>query len=275
MVVVEGRKVLLGNLSLDQISLVVRFLMGERREDGVRATLVLGEVPSVVDGLGETADHRLALLGDGLSVGVLMAHHHDGFTVDGKLVVELGVATFEVADAAVKDVEGLSVLLDELSVVRDVTVVAVDVLVVVSDGLAGVVDALLETSNGLTESFGTDEHVTGLGNLQLVSVLTEEGAVGIESIDGLGELRGVGVSGGGRLVATVMVMARVVVVVVIVQLVVIVGEVAMFLGASGVTLSGSGSDFSLRFDLEGRSGSDKEKRSKYFHFSFDFTIYSD
>ena len=260
-----------GHLSLKEVSFVVGLLMGEGREDGIGTALVLGEVPSVVDGLGETTDHGLALLGDSLSVGVLMAHHHDGFTVDGQLVVELRVATLEVGNAAVKDVEGLSVILNKLSVVGDVHVVVVDSLIVVTDGLAGFVHAFLELGDGLAESLSTDEHVSGLGNLELVSVFTEKGAVGVESIDGLGELRCVGVCGGGGLVATVVVVGGVVVIVMIVQLVVVVGDLAVLavVGVGGTTFGSF--DLSFSVDLDGAGSSDEEKRSEYLHFSFDFT----
>ena len=40
----------------------------------------------------------------------------------------------------------------------------------------------------MAERLGTDEHVTSLGNLQLVSVLTEKSAISVECVDGLSEV---------------------------------------------------------------------------------------
>ena len=40
----------------------------------------------------------------------------------------------------------------------------------------------------MAERLGTDEHVTSLGNLQLVSVLTEKCAISVECVDGLSEV---------------------------------------------------------------------------------------
>ena len=63
------------------------------------------------------------------------------------------------------------------------------------DVLAGGADAGLKASDGGAESLGTDQHVTSLGNLKLISVLTEQCTVSVERIDSFGELGGIGVSG--------------------------------------------------------------------------------
>lgn len=123
-----------------------------------------------------------------------------------------------------------------------------DVTVVVRDVDLGVMDAVLEGSDGLAEGLSTDEHVAGLGDLELVAVLSEEGAVGVEVVDGLLEVGNRGVSRGGGLGATVVVMLGVVVVVVAVELVVWVDVVVITLH-----LGGSGS-------------SDEKRSSESFHF---------
>ena len=40
----------------------------------------------------------------------------------------------------------------------------------------------------MAEGLGTDEHVTSLGNLQLVSVLSEKCAISVKGVDGLSEV---------------------------------------------------------------------------------------
>lgn len=114
-----------------------------------------------------------------------MAHHNESLTVDSELNVELTVASLKVVDASIKSVESVSVFSDLNSVPSDVLIVVINALVVLSDFVSSVVDAVLEARNGLTEGFGTDEHVTCFGNLELVSVLTEESTVSVESTDSL------------------------------------------------------------------------------------------
>ena len=85
--------------------------------------------------------------------------------------------------------------------------------------MAGGADAGLEASDGGAESLGTDQHVTSLGNLKLISVLTEESAVGVEGVNGGIEFWRIGVSGRSWLIATVVLVRDIVVIVVTVELV--------------------------------------------------------
>ena len=181
----------------------------------------LGPVPLVVDGPGEATDDRKALIGDAAGEGVLVAQHDEGLSVDTELAVKLSVADLEIVDAVVELVEFSSVRDDLLSVVLDVGVVLVDVTVVVVDVDVGVSDAILKGGDRFTDSLSADKHVAGLGNLELISVLTEEGAVGIEGSDGLLKVGDLGVGGRRGLISTVMKMAGVRVVVMGVELVVV------------------------------------------------------
>ena len=135
-----------------------------------------------------------------------MAHHDDDLSVDGELVVEIVISVLKVVDLAVKGDQSVLVLNDLLSVILDVGVVLIDVLVIHVDVVAHVADAVTEGSNGLTKGLSTDEHVTGLHDLELISVLTEESTMGIEDIDGSAEVGHHWVGGGGSLATTVMVM---------------------------------------------------------------------
>jgi hypothetical protein len=67
--------------------------MGKRVLEGRKLWLAwaffLREVPSVVDWFFEITDNGIALVGDRFSVGVLVAHHDNGFTVDGKSIMKL------------------------------------------------------------------------------------------------------------------------------------------------------------------------------------------
>jgi len=89
----------------------------ERRESWC---IDIGPVPLVVVGLGEATDERKALIRDSGGIGVLVAHHDDGLSVDGELIVKRVVAYLEVVDAAVELVESPSVINDHDPVVLDV-----------------------------------------------------------------------------------------------------------------------------------------------------------
>ena len=75
----------------------------------------------------------------------------------------------------------------------------------------------------MAERLGTDEHVTSLGNLQLVSVLTEKCAISVECVDGLSEVGSIREGWRSWAVGTVVLMTWIVVIIVVVQLVVSVG----------------------------------------------------
>lgn len=122
-----------------------------------------------------------------------MAHHDESFTVDGELVVEITVTGLEVVNTAVKGVKSVSVLSDLLSVPGDLLIVVINSLIILRNLSSGVMNAVLKAGDRLTESLGTNEHVASLSNLELVSVLTEESAVGVESTDCLLEVGGSGV----------------------------------------------------------------------------------
>lgn len=109
--------------------------------------------------------------------------------------MELVVALLQIVDAAIENVELFSVLCNQLSVIRNVLIVDIDVLVIAVNVLSGGLHTLLKTLDSFAKSLSANKHVTGLGNLELISVLTEQCTVSVERIDSFGELGGIGVSG--------------------------------------------------------------------------------
>ena len=228
--------------------LVVGKRVVEGRE-GVEAWAVrIGPVPLLGNRSSKSTNDGDALIGDGAGVSVLVAHHDKGLSVDGEEVVELSVARLEVGQTAIELVESVKVLNDLFAVVLNIGVVLVDVTVVVEDVDAGVSDTVLEGSDGLAESLSSDKHVSGLGNLELVSVLTEKGSVNVESIDSVVKIGNGWVRWGSGLGSTVMHVSGIGVIVVVVGL-----------------------PSSLGF--EGSGCADKKSSGKYFHFKFCFVYY--
>ena len=82
----------------------------------------------------------------------------------------------------------LSVFSNQLSVIINILIVDVDVLVIAVNKLTGGLNTCLKTRDSFTESLGSNKHITRLGDLKLISVLTEESTVRVESVHGFGEL---------------------------------------------------------------------------------------
>lgn len=192
--------------------------MRERRKLSGCLARLFRPVPCVLDWRGKSFKDGLALLGKSVSVGVLVAHHNDSLAVDAELLAEASVARLKVVDLAVELVHSVSVFTDHVSIPLDLQIVSVNVLIVLAAFLSRVVDSVLEAGDRLTEGFSSNKHVTGLGNLELVSVLTEESSIGVKSINSLMKIRGGWVGWGSRLVTTVMLMIRVIVIVMIVEI---------------------------------------------------------
>lgn len=239
MLVVVGRRMVIVVISGDLV-LNVEVVM-EGREGSISGAGHLRPVPGVSNRLGETANDGHALMGEGLGVGVLVAHHDEGLAINGKFLLELRVSALNVVHGGTKSVELVSVLLDLTLVVLNVGVVLIDGCIVLANMDLGVVDAILEGGDGCAEGLSADEHVSGLGDLELVAVLSEEGAVGVEVVNGLLEVGDGRVGRGGGLGTTVVMMLNIVVVVVVIQVVVRVGE-ALSGGRSGDE-KGSGESF--------------------------------
>ena len=112
------------------LALVVGERMLEGRKFWLSWAFVLREVPSVIDWFLEVTNDGVALSWDRFSVGVLVAHHDNGFTVDRKSVMKLCVSLFEVVDTAIENVKLFSVISNQLSVIINILIVYVDVLVI-------------------------------------------------------------------------------------------------------------------------------------------------
>ena len=191
---------------------VVGLLVRERRQRFRSLARILRPVPCVIDRLTEILHDLLALLGHSVGVGVLMAHHDDTFTVHAELDAESRVASLDVVNLAIEFVHSISVFSDHISVVGNLKVVSVNVLIILAALLPCVVDAILEPGNRLTKGFSSNKHVSGLGNLELISVLAEESSISVKSIDSLMKIRGGRVGRRSCLVAAVVLVIRIVVV---------------------------------------------------------------
>lgn len=221
--------------------------MREGRKSSRRWARNVGPVPHEIDWRGKVLEDGCALLGESVSVGVLVAHHNNSIAVDAELLAQASVARLKVVDLAIELVHSVSVFIDHASVIFNLQIVPVNVLVVLAALLSCVVDSVLEAGDRLTEGFGSNKHVTGLGNLELVSVFTEESSISVESINSLMKIRSCWVGWGSSLIATVM---RVLVVIVIVMLVEIGSVFTVLVSVLG-------------FDGEGDSG--KKKSCGSFH----------
>ena len=103
-----------------------------------------------------------------------MTHLDDDSSVNVLFILELGILRFKV----VKPVSGVlkvpPVLVDLLLVVVDITGVLIDIRsVLVAEGLS-ILDSVLEVCGGKSERFGGDQHVGGLGDLELVVLSAKE-----------------------------------------------------------------------------------------------------
>ena len=124
-------------------------------------------------------------------------------------------------DAAVKDMKSLPIILNQLSVISNILVIDINILVIAVDILAGGLHTLLKTLDSLTERLSSNQHISCLGNLELISMFTEKSTIRVESIDSLGELGSAGVGRRGGLVTTVVVVLTITIVVMFIKLVVI------------------------------------------------------
>ena len=94
--------------------LVVVQLVVEGGQRSIGSTLVGREVPCEVERSVQSANERLALAGNGLGVGVLVAHHNENLAVDAKFVVKGVVAVLNLTNCVRDAVEVDGVLVDEL-----------------------------------------------------------------------------------------------------------------------------------------------------------------
>ena len=124
-------------------------------------------------------------------------------------------------DAAVKDMKSLPIILNQLPVISNILVIDINILVIAVNILAGGLHTLLKTLDSLTERLGSNEHISCLGNLELISMFTEKSTIRVESINSLGELGSAGVGRRGGIVTTVVVVLIITIVVMFIKLVVI------------------------------------------------------
>ena len=85
----------------------------------------------------------------------------------------------------------------------------------------GLLEAVSQASDGLAEGLSADEHVSSLCNLHLISVLTEEGTLGVEVVDSHLKLWYCGVRRRCRVSCAEVVMIGVNIVVILVQFLVL------------------------------------------------------
>ena len=75
--------------------------MRERWKRRILRAVDVGEVPAELEWLGHVANDWDALLGQFLSVRVLVAHHDKGFSINRHFTVQLAISGFQVVDSAV------------------------------------------------------------------------------------------------------------------------------------------------------------------------------
>ena len=61
----------------------------------------VGEVPAELEWLGKVADDWNALLGQLLSVCVLVAHHDKSFSINRHFSMQLAISSLQVVDSAI------------------------------------------------------------------------------------------------------------------------------------------------------------------------------
>ena len=126
---------------------VVRLGMWERRQVVVSVAGLVGPVPREIDRSSQPANDGLALFGDFVGVGVLVAHHDEGLAVDGKLVAEAGVADLEIVHGAIESIKSVPILRDLVSIPGDLLIVHVNLGVVIGHLPVGSVHAVLQVSD--------------------------------------------------------------------------------------------------------------------------------
>lgn len=179
------------------VLLIVRIALGvlvglgnvvvERRKVWAVWAGILRPVPSVRHRV-HIFENGPALVNEGGGIGVLVAHLND----DSAVNVLVGLEAIVVALQIGKSVSGLFevplVLLDLSLVVLDVTGVLINVRgILVAEGLS-VLNSVLEIGSGQSQGLGGNEHVGGLGNLELVVLSSEEGLSVLETFHLLGEV---------------------------------------------------------------------------------------
>ena len=75
--------------------------MRERWKRRIAGAVDVGEVPAELEWLSHVAYDWNALLGQLLSVSVLVAHHDKSFSINRHFTVQLAVSSLQVVDSAV------------------------------------------------------------------------------------------------------------------------------------------------------------------------------
>jgi len=185
-----------------RVGLELRAGVVEGRQVGVVRARRRGEVPGEGEGCGQVADHALALVGDLLGVGVLVAHHDQDVAVHCQQFVEGVVTFFDLVDVMLDFRKFFLVVFEDLTGVGQHGQVPVDVFIVVLAVGTNVVQTPLDAFERRTQGLCGNEHVGGLANLQLVAVLSEERAFDVKRIDSFTEVGDIGEGGrGGAAVA--------------------------------------------------------------------------
>ena len=75
--------------------------MRERWKRRILRAVDVGEVPAELEWLGHVANDWDALLGQFLSVRVLVAHHDKSFSINRHFSVQLAISSLQVVDSAI------------------------------------------------------------------------------------------------------------------------------------------------------------------------------
>lgn len=205
----------------------------EGRDGSIGRAIVSWEAPSVGDRLKEAANDRLALGGYGLRVGVLVAHHHEYIAVEGELVMELAVASLDSFERRSNVLEFRVVIADQILNVAVCFGVVLESLVVFPNVALGSIKTLLQVLDRLAQSLCADEHISSLGHLELITVLSEQCAVWVKSLNGSSQAWNIRIGRRGRGLTSVVAMLRVQVVVAGIELRVLRDDACLDAGREG------------------------------------------
>ena len=165
-----------------------------------------------------------------------MAHLNNNSAINVLFTLEVGIIMFQVVESFSCLLKGPSILLNLVLVVIDVTLVLINIRGVLVAKSLCVLNSVLQVGGRQTKGFGGNEHVGSLGNLELVTVFTEQGSICVEGFDSISDP---GHARAGRRscsIPTVVMMGFITVIVVVVKVDVILLDVDI----AGLVSIGSG-----------------------------------
>ena len=157
--------------------------MAEGRKGCWWGALCAGEFPGEGQGTRHHAKVGLARVRDGLGISVLHAHHFDCGAIGRHFLSQVRVAVSKSVERSVKDIQLLQVVLSQLVDLLNKSRVNSIVLIGTLELIKAFVYSLSKLGNRLSDSLRSNKHVSGLGSLQLITMLTEQSSFSIEIVN--------------------------------------------------------------------------------------------